>query len=364
VTWQVQTTTVVLRMNKNRLTLSVILVVIMGVGCSGFQATPNPSASPSADIPTVIAMTIQAGHVDVPTSTSVGTPADFPPIAITSPREPVPSTNPDRTTPLALTQTPTLSPSFTPTSTPNPAATYKLRPTRTPTITPTPTTPVAGVQFVMPGPMSKVASPLHLIANLRSVPSGSYLIELWIEPLQEGGEPRLLYKELQRIISNPVNWVYLDQEIQFELSRVAEYGQLRISTFDTYGRLVSINSVDLILLQMGLSSITPAGEKTEPIVIHQPTPNQLIQGGSVIVSGIVKPTQDFLLVELVTADGAIVGYRQVFVEASADGSYVPYAIEVPYQVESGTWVRMRVSESNVRIAGMEHLTSVEVYLSP
>jgi hypothetical protein len=216
----------------------------------------------------------------------------------------------------------------------------------------------------MPGPMSRVASPLHLIANLRSVPSGSYHVELWIEPLQEGGDPRLLYREVQRIISNPVDWVYLDQEIQFELSRVAEYGQLRISTFDQYGRLVAINSVDLILLQMGTSIITPAADKTEPIVIREPTPNQLIQGGKVIVSGVVKPSQDFLLVELVTADGSIVGYRQVFVEPSADGSYVPYAVEVSYQVATGTWVRMRISESNVRISGMEHLTSVEIYLSP
>jgi hypothetical protein len=350
-------------MNKFHLALSTLLITTLGVGCSGLQAIPIPG-TPSADSPTVISTTVQAVGTNVPTSTAIVMPLDFPPISTAQTLQPYPSINLDSSTPLALTQTPTPSPSFTPTSTPELAGTHTLRPTRTPTITPTPVTPVAGVQFVMPGPMSRVASPLHLIANLRSVPSGSYHVELWIEPLQEGGEPRLLYREVQRIISNPVRWVYLDQEIQFELNRVAEFGQLRISTYDTYGRPVSINSVDLLLLQMGSSIVTPAGEKTEPIVIRQPTPNQLIQGGTVIVSGIVKPTQDFLLVELVTADGAVVGYRQVFVEPSDDGSYVPYAIEVPYQVESGTWVRMRVSENNVRIAGMEHLTSVEIYLSP
>ena len=97
-------------------------------------------------------------------------------------------------------------------------------------------------------------------------------MELWIEPLQEGGEPRLLYREVERMISDPVNWVYIDQEIQFELNRVSEFGQLRLSVFDQYDRPVSINSVDLLLLSMGASSITPASWKTEPIVIREPTP--------------------------------------------------------------------------------------------
>jgi len=212
--------------------------------------------------------------------------------------------------------------------------------------------------------MSKVVSPLHLIANLRSVPSGTYRVELWIEPLQAGEDPRLLYREVKRIISNPVDWVYLEEDIQFELSRVSEYGQLRISVYDQYDRPVSINSVDLLLLSMGASSITPSNIRTEPIVIRQPTKNKLIQGGVVTVSGLAKPTEDFMLVELVAADGSVVGYRQVFVTPSPDGSYVPYAVEVPYQVKKGTWVRLMINESGTRITGTERLSSVEVYLSP
>ena len=42
--------------------------------------------------------------------------------------------------------------------------------------------------------------------------------------------------------------------------------------------------------------------------------------------------------KLVTADGNVVGYNDVFVTASADGSYVPYTVEVPYQVKTPTWV--------------------------
>jgi hypothetical protein len=174
----------------------------------------------------------------------------------------------------------------------------------------------------------------------------------------------MLYREVQRMISNPIDWLYLDQDIQFELTRVSELGQLRISVWDTFGRAISINSVDLILLSMGSSSITPPSPKTEPIVIREPTENQLIQGGKLIVSGVARPDPGVMLVELVTTDGSVVGYKEVLVTPSPDGYYVPYTVEVPYQVVTPTWVRLQISESGSRISGIDHLSSVLVLLSP
>jgi len=344
-------------MRRVSLVLFAILFVILGVSCSSLQSTPIPTSFPPGYIPTAIELTVQAGHTDEPTTTLVVTPEDFPPAS------PTPNPN-DNSTPLALNPTTTRSPAPSATGTVEPTVTPNRRATLTPTITRTPPIPNAGVQISEPGPMSKVSSPIKLRANLRSVPSGTYIVELWIEPLHEGEAPRLLYKDVRRLISNPVDWVYLDEGIQFELSRVSEFGQLRVSMYDTYGRPISINSVDLLLLSMGTSDITPSGERTEMIVIREPTPNQLIQGGKVIVSGLAKPAEDFLLVELVAADSSVVGYRQVFVTPASDGSYVPYAIEVPYQVDTPTWVRLRVSESGTRIAGIEQLSSVEVLVSP
>jgi hypothetical protein len=342
-------------MRRFRLVLPIVLLVILGVSCSSLQTTPISTSFPPGYIPTVIELTVQAGHTDEPTTTLVVTPADFPPA----------SPNPHASsTLLAFNPTTTSSPAPSATSTVVPSATPNRRATLTPTITRTPPIPNADVLISEPGPMSKVSSPIKLRANLRSVPSGTYILELWIEPLHEGEEPRLLYKDVRRLISNPVDWVYLDESIEFELSRVSEFGQLRVSMYDIYGRPISINSVDLLLLSMGTSDITPSGGRTEQIVIREPTPNQLIQGGKVIVSGLAKPAEDFLLVELVAADSTVVGYRQVFVTPSPDGSYVPYAVEVPYQVDTATWVRLRVSESGTRITGIEYLSSVEVLVSP
>jgi hypothetical protein len=351
-------------MIRLRLVLSTFLLVLLGVSCSSLLTTPVPSPFPTDYISTVIELTVEAGHADGPTPSLAPSPADFPPASPTSTPDAEPSIPPASSTPLAFNPSATSSPAPSATSTVAPTSTPSRRATHTPTITRTPPIPNAGVQFVEPGPMSKVTSPLHVIANLRSVPSGTYHVEIWLEPLHEGEEPRLLYREVQKLISYPVDWVYVEEQIQFELSRVSEFGQLRIGMYDTYGRPVSINSVDLLLLSLGASVLTPSNVRTEPIVIREPTKNQLIQGGKLIVSGLAKPTEDFMLVELVAVDGSVVGYRQAFVTPTPDGSYVPFAVEVPYQVEAPTWVRLRVSESGTRITGIEHLSSVEVLLSP
>jgi len=348
-------------MRAIRLILSALFGLIFVASCSGLPGIPA-STLPGTGSPGSPENSQQANPDELATTTFLP-PADFPPRSPTaSPSDQISSQS--SSTPLALTPSLTPSPMPSVTLTPNLSPTSARRATHTPTLTSTPPIPGAGVQFVEPGPMSKVISPLRLIANFRSVPSGTYHIELWLEPLHEGDPARLLYREVQRLISNPVDWVYLDQDIEFELSRVSEYAQLRVSVYDAYDRPVSINSVDLLLLSIGTSQITPSTVRTEPIVIREPLKNKLIQGGTVIVSGLARPSEDFMLVELVTADGTVVGYRQVYVTPAPDGSYVPFAVEVPYQVESPVWVRLRISESGTRITGIEHLSSVEVYLSP
>lgn len=353
-------------MRRITLFLSAIVLIMLGLGCSSLTGTPIPTPLPLDYIPTVVQQTVNAGKTATPsiTSTRANTQADFPPVSPTSTPQEVITQDQNTPTLLALDQTVTMSPAPSTTPTPDLSATTTPRLTHTPTITRTPTMPPGGVQINSPGPMSKVVSPLMLTGNLHTVPSGNYHVELWIEPLQPGGDSRLLYREVERIISNPVEWLYLDQDIQFELTRVSEFGQLRISVLDTFGRAVSINSVDLILLSMGSSNITPASPKNEALVIREPAENQLIVGGKLIVSGVAQPTEGVLLAQLVTPDGTVVGYREVFITASPDGSYVPYTVEVPYQVSTPTWVRLQVSENGTRISGIDHLSSVQVLLSP
>jgi hypothetical protein len=351
-------------MRKACLVLSTIIIILLGVGCSNLTYTPAPTPYPVDYIPTIIALTVQAGEEALVTPSPVVYQQDTPTPSPTPTDEIQLATDGPSTTPLSINASPTSSPVPSSSLIQDPNASPTRRPTRTPTLTPTPPIPNAGVQISEPGPMSRVTSPLGLVANLHSIPSGSYHVEIWLEPLQPGGESRLLFREVRKIISSPIDWIYLDPHIPFELSRVSEFGQVRVGVYDQSGRAVSVNSVDLILLSMGPSDISPTGDLSEPIVIREPTRNHLIQGGIAIVSGLAKPSEEVMYAELVTSDGSVVGYTQVFLTPDPNGAYVPFTFEVPYNVASGTWVRLQLKEIGVRIPGVEHLSSVEVYISP
>jgi hypothetical protein len=117
---------------------------------------------------------------------------------------------------------------------------------------------------------------------------------------------------------------------------------------------------------MGEADLNPPGPLTESIVIQEPLPSKLIQGGKVFVSGLARVSSDLpLLIELITKDGSVVGYRQAGVTVDPAGAHTPFMIEVPYQVYEPTWVRLTVKEmSSGRIEGIIELTSLEVLLSP
>lgn len=181
-----------------------------------------------------------------------------------------------------------------------------------------------------------------------------------------GEDGRLLVRKILSYSANPGARVYVITDMAFEISAVAEAARLVITTFDTFGRAVSLDSVDLILLSMGEEDINPPGDLLEPIVLREPAKNILIQGGTVKVAGLARPTgKEPLLVEMLTADGKQLGpTRLVSVSAPPDGSHAPFLVEAPYSITEPTWVRVIVSERDHRIPGTIHLSSVEVLLSP
>jgi hypothetical protein len=200
---------------------------------------------------------------------------------------------------------------------------------------------------------------------MRSVPNGSFRIELWAEPLQSVSQPRLLLREVHNFIADPAAWIYISEPMEFELARVSEFAELRIITFDQFGRPVSAVSIELILLQVGETQLNPAGDLLEPLVIFEPQPNILIQGGLLFVTGMARPMDGQpLVIDLVGADGSVVGFRQLFLTQDPSGYHVPYTLDVPYTVTSPTWVRLTLSQSGIRIPGLRQLTSLEVLLSP
>ena len=334
--------------------LGVLVLGILASGCSGILGSPGPTPYPTEYIPTVIALTVEAGRPATQTFTPTRTAVQETPPATAVP--PAGSLTPTRT----ATALPTAAPTQ-----PRISLTPTRRPSQTPTLTPTPGIPQAAIQIGAPGPASRAVSPLQVSAAMRSVPSGSFHLELWAEPLQSGGDPRLLLRQVSNFIADPAPWIYLDEALDFELSRVSELAELRLLTFDQFGRPVAAASVELLLLQYGENQLAPALDGLEPLAIFEPAPNILIQGGTLIVTGMARPLDaQPLLIELITAEGDVLGYRQVFLTPDPAGNHLPFTAEVPYTVSTPTWARLSISQSGYRIPGVRMLNSLEVLLSP
>jgi hypothetical protein len=71
-----------------------------------------------------------------------------------------------------------------------------------------------------------------------------------------------------------------------------------------------------------------------------------------------------LLVTILDTEGKIIGQRLAGVERPPDGSYGPFAVEVPYNIDSLTNARITVTKSDPGLNEMTYLSSVEVMLSP
>jgi hypothetical protein len=188
---------------------------------------------------------------------------------------------------------------------------------------------------------------------------GTVIIELF------GEDSRLLVRQV--LSYTPGNRATIAVELDFEIPVVAEAGRLVISTEDDDNRVSALASVDLILLSLGQAEINPAGDQLETIIIREPSPNMMIQGGSVMVSGLAHPSGDSpLIIELVEADGSPAGpSRMVDVTLLSDNSgYGTFTAEVPYTITRTTRVRLVIYERAGRIPGITHLSSIEVLLTP
>lgn len=325
-----------------------LLLVAFLPACTPVAQEPLPTSLPDDYLPTAIAQTIQAGMPQL------GITATFVP-PVTDAGDSAASSSPAN--PAAPSWTPSPTAAVVSSATPNRWS------TRTPSPTPTPAIPDAAIQILSPGPSSRLVSPLYLNTYLKPGLDGRVQIELL------GEDGRLLLRKVYRYLPE-VKRTYLTEDLPFEIRQVGEAARLQISTFDTYNRLLAFNSVDLVLLSFGENDPNPAGSLLERVLITEPLPNKLIQGGTLIVAGQVHPFNDLpMLIELTTATGQVVGYRLAGItpgeQETSSENYVPFRAEVPYTVTEPTWVRLSVRlDSDGRISGPVYLTTQEILLSP
>lgn len=320
----------------------LVLVIVFLSSCTAAVNTPMATLIPGEEVPTIIAMTVEAKDLQE-TALTIKTEEAI--------RKVTPTFTPKPTIAIIASDTPTQVP---------PTPTYTQPPPKPTQYFPPPeNVPPANLQIQSPGQGSIVTSPFTLTASIITGLEALVHVELL------GEDGRLLLRDVQTYQSAEEGGIELSSEISYGTNSDSESGRLQISLHDENGMLVDLTSVDLILLSNGEQDLHEPPDQFENIVIDSPRENTLIQGGMMRVSGLVRPRSNQpLMIELLTSDGRIVGTRQVAVVPSPGSMYASFEIDVPYHVEAAEHVRLKVWEPGSFITGIVDLSSLEVILSP
>jgi len=257
----------------------------------------------------------------------------------------------------ALATTSALTPTTLPTSTPQPTQTpLPTPPLPSETPTPAPGVPLAQIQFLSPGPLSKITSPLNLQAKVVAGESEVVQVSLL------GEDGRLLARTIQRLPRRP-SGVYLPLKIPFEIRAAAEAGLIQISTLDKHGRIQALNSLRVILLSAGESVVSPAGNVIyERLVLYTPEEEANISGGQLEVSGRFWPFNDqpFFL-ELILPDGQVAGMRVLTVNGVETQEF---STTIPYKVSEPTTAFLSIRQMDARLNLPLYVYTRAVSLTP
>lgn len=257
--------------------------------------------------------------------------------------------------------TPTLSLTLTaPPS--NVVATPTLDPFALPTPiinTPAPEIPDANIQIYQLGELSMVTSPLNVSLRIASLNGRVVRIDLL------GEDGRLLARHVRTYNPQPLLLMRIGVPLDFEIRAAAEQGRLIVSVEDKFGRLVDVHSMNLLLLSQGVTQLNPSSGLWQRIIIQEPAPKTLIQGGKLLVSGRARPDSNQpLKVQLVGESGKILGQRLAGIDIAVPGDYGHFIVEVPYNVSELTNALLMVFEAGQPLPEILQLASIPVVLAP
>lgn len=226
---------------------------------------------------------------------------------------------------------------------------------------PSPFIPDADIFILKPGDYSIMVSPFRLSAYLE--PGYDHLVDLRLV----GENGALLVDRSVRVFPwEGASHATMVAMIEFEIPDGSmEAARLEISTTDEFGRPKAMNSIELILMSQGESMRNYAESLKEKVVIQYPLDNTLVQGETLLLSGLVKaPSEDPLSVELITETGEIIGSNEAAVLLSEESDYALFAAEVHYDITEPTWVRLVISVPAARIPGTAYIKTRELLLYP
>jgi hypothetical protein len=307
-----------------RITISHIILVVSLLGflpaCAPSAVSNGPTPFPPEYFPTVVAMTGQAAMA----TNLAGTPSAIP--------------------------SETLVPSETPTPTDT------LTPAPTNTLTPSPSAPSSQIRIQLPGPMSKVTSPISL--RMQVVSGSSELVQVDLQ----GEDGRLLARKLERVPSWPGGY-YVSLKLPFEIRAAAEVGRITVSTKDKAGSIQSQLGMRVLLLSIGTDEITPESDPSERAVFYTPPRRDAVaEDGVVNIEGRFLPFNDQpVILELLDPEGRTIGLRLLDFIGTDEQLF---STTIPYKVSEPTLARLVLRQEDERLDGLIYVYSQEILLNP
>lgn len=219
----------------------------------------------------------------------------------------------------------------------------------------------AEIAIIRPGQLSRLASPIRAIVNLR--PGPDRLVEITLY----GEDGRILYNEADYAhpFDDPVNGNMI-KDLPFSIEGLVETGRLEFKVYDSFGRLKALNSVYLILLSSGISDRNFTPETSDRIIMQLPFPDQLeLHTSPIFISGLVRTTSETpLYVSLVDEQGETLGEGRASVVLTPDSDYGQFVGEIPYTVSEPTPALLTFGMKEGRIAGFTYIKTIQVTLYP
>lgn len=186
---------------------------------------------------------------------------------------------------------------------------------------------------------------------------------IFVELIGENGQ--VIASEILKFQNYSRFWAPVNLNVFFQLEKAAEYSRLQIHTQDQFQRTIALSSTHLILQSEGLNRVYDNTILYERCVIHSPRMNEVIAGGDLIVDGGFLPFNDQpILIELINKSGLVVNSKYFQFQTGSSDHFQAFKIDIPYQVDIRTPIRLTISQEDGRIPGNLYVYSQLISIEP
>lgn len=273
------------------------------------------------------------------------------------PGSPSPTT-PVSTPTMSWTDTPSPGPIATETFTPEMTLTAEVRPTFTETVA-APDRPEEAIFIQEPGPGSQVTSPIRVAGIADPTFEQNLVVRIVLDDGTELTEvPTTIQAEAGQ--RGPFE---AEVPVNLDMQRNIFIQVYAASARD--GGVTHLSSTGVIFSPGGPEDIRIQEPQPEQIVIFQPQNGGTVTGGMAHVEGFALASfEQTLLVEILDADGNVIGSEAVIVQAPDLGQPGPFSADIAYTVTASAPGRVVVRDPSPAFGGDMHLSSVEITLEP